>query len=79
MLRESTQLCNYADMSTIQLLTAEQVAAKVGLSRSQINRDSAGEHPKLPPAFSYPGDKGPRLFEPGVVERIYHLGDEASK
>lgn len=58
-------------MDTPTLLTAEQVARLAGKSKSQVNRDAAGQAPKLPAALTYPGYNGPRLFDPQTVRTVY--------
>jgi len=58
-------------MDTPTYLTAEQVARITGKSKSQVNRDAAGEAPKLPAALTYPGYNGPRLFDPATVSNVY--------
>lgn len=60
-------------MDIDRLLTAEQVAALAGKSKSQVNRDASGEHPKLPAAMTFPGYRGARLFDPVVVAQVYAL------
>lgn len=63
-------------MDTLTYLTAEQVARITGKSKSQVNRDAAGDDPKLPAAVTFPGYNGPRLFDPTVVASVY--GEQAS-
>lgn len=60
-------------MITSDLLTAEQVARMSGRSKSQVNRDAAGECPKLAAAVQFPGYNGPRLFEADAVRRAYGI------
>lgn len=49
-----------------QLITAREAAARVGISRSQLNRDAT--EGKLDIAQQYPGYNGPRMFDSDVVE-----------
>jgi hypothetical protein len=58
-------------MDSPTYLTAEQVAQRTGKSKSQVNRDAAGDDPKLPAAVTFPGYNGPRLFDPATVATVY--------
>lgn len=60
-------------MDTSNLLTARDVAALTGRSVTAVNRDAAGESPRLPSVMQYPGKTGPRLFDPAVVADVYGL------
>lgn len=49
-----------------QLITAREAASRVGISRSQINRDATDG--KLEIAQQYPGYNGPRMFDTDSVD-----------
>lgn len=68
-----------AAMDMEKLLTAEQVAALVGKSKSQVNRDAAGERPRLATAYTVPGYKGARLFARSAVVVAYGLAVSADE
>ena len=61
-------------MSTTTLLTAEQVAARVGKTESTVNRWAKSG--KLPAAQKLPGRTGPNLFDPAVVSAFMEGDDQ---
>ncbi len=52
-------------------MSAREVAALVGKSKSTVNRDATAE--RIPHLDQFPGYNGPRLFDPEAVKRAYGI------
>ena len=74
LLAQTAQLCDSLGMhTTTNLLTSEQVAAKVGTTASTINRWAKSG--KLPAATKLPGRTGNNLFAVADVLALLQGGD----
>ena len=56
------------NVSQPRLITAEEVAERLGVNRSTITRWV--QSGRLPTALVFPGKRGPRLFDEAAVERF---------